>query len=183
MCLLFPSTLSGAALNWFYRLNHCTINTFDSLKQAFLDHFMIQIDRLYSADDLYMLRQGEDEPLREYAARFSHEYSRCLDTDDRAAFGAFKSGLRESNFRYLRGPATPARNPFANPPPTSAPTPALPQHSTLAPRRIATSIPSTITSGADMATTTSPAEATHTGQVIGLHSPSHPSLGSRCSPP
>ncbi|CAL9018621.1 unnamed protein product, partial [Prunus brigantina] len=58
-------------------------------------------DRLYSADDLYMLRQGEDEPLREYAARFSHEYSRCPDTDDRAAFGAFKSGLRESNFRYL----------------------------------------------------------------------------------
>ncbi|CAL8995975.1 unnamed protein product, partial [Prunus brigantina] len=93
MCLLFPSTLSGAALNWFYRLNPCTINTFDSLKQAFLDHFMIQTDRLYSADDLYMLRQGEDEPLREYAARFSHEYSRCPDTDDRAAFGAFKSGL------------------------------------------------------------------------------------------
>ncbi|CAL9012339.1 unnamed protein product [Prunus brigantina] len=145
MCLLFPSTLSGAALNWFYRLNPCTINTFDSLKQAFLDHFMIQTDRLYSADDLYMLRQGEDEPLREYAARFSHEYSRCPDTDDRAAFGAFKSGLRESNFRYLvhsnpwntyaelmkraavhakaeyfnskRGPATPARNPFAKPPP------------------------------------------------------------------
>ncbi|CAL2225248.1 unnamed protein product [Prunus armeniaca] len=101
MCLLFPSTLSGAALNWFYRLNPRTINTFDSLKQAFLDHFMIQTDRLYSADDLYMLRQGEDEPLREYAARFSHEYSRCPDTDDRAAFGAFKSGLRESNFRYL----------------------------------------------------------------------------------
>ncbi|CAL9019077.1 unnamed protein product [Prunus brigantina] len=101
MCLIFPSTLSGAALNWFYRLNPCTINTFDSLKQAFLDHFMIQTDRLYSADDLYMLRQGEDEPLREYAARFSHEYSRCPDTDDRAAFGAFKSGLRESNFRYL----------------------------------------------------------------------------------
>ncbi|CAL9005335.1 unnamed protein product, partial [Prunus brigantina] len=32
MCLLFPSTLSGAALNWFYRLNPRTINTFDSLK-------------------------------------------------------------------------------------------------------------------------------------------------------
>ncbi|CAL2230990.1 unnamed protein product [Prunus armeniaca] len=101
MCLLFPSTLSGAALNWFYMLNPRTINTFDSLKQAFLDHFMIQTDRLYSADDLYMLRQGEDEPLREYAARFSHEYSRCPNTDDRATFGAFKSGHRESNFRYL----------------------------------------------------------------------------------
>ncbi|CAL2260017.1 unnamed protein product [Prunus armeniaca] len=161
ICLLFLSTLSGAALNWFYRLNPRTINTFDSLKQAFLDHFMIQTDRLYSADDLYMLRQGEDEPLREYAARFSHEYSRCPDTEDRTAFGAFKSSLRESNFRYLvhsnpwntyaelmkqaavhakaeyfnskRSPAIPAHNPFADPPPASVPIPAPPQHSAPAP--------------------------------------------------
>ncbi|CAL9007143.1 unnamed protein product [Prunus brigantina] len=62
---------------------------------------MIQTDRLYSADDLYTIRQGDSEPLREYAARFSHEYSRCPETDDRAAFGAFKSGLRASQFRYL----------------------------------------------------------------------------------
>ncbi|CAL9007786.1 unnamed protein product [Prunus brigantina] len=62
---------------------------------------MIQTDRLYSADDLYTIRQREDEPLREYAARFSHEYSRCPETDDRAAYGAFKSGLRSSHFRYL----------------------------------------------------------------------------------
>ncbi|CAL8102375.1 unnamed protein product [Prunus armeniaca] len=148
------------ALNWFYRLNPRTINSFDSRKQTFLDHFMIQTDRLYSADDLYMFRQGEDKPLREYAARFSHEYSRCLETDDRAAFGAFKSGLCESNFQYLvhsnpwntyaklmkqtsihakaeyfnskRGPTTPARNTFADPPPSSVPTLAPPQHSTLA---------------------------------------------------
>ncbi|KAH0981221.1 hypothetical protein GBA52_008398 [Prunus armeniaca] len=101
MCLIFPSTLSGAALNWFCRLNPRTLNTFDSLKQTFLDHFMIQTDHLYSTDDLYMLWQGEDEPLWEYAAQFRHEYSRCVETDDRASFDAFKSGLRESNFRYL----------------------------------------------------------------------------------
>ncbi|XP_020424437.1 uncharacterized protein LOC109950302 [Prunus persica] len=158
MCLLFPSTLSGTALNWFYRLYLRTINSFDSLKQTFLDHFMIQADRLYSADNLYMLRQGEDEPLWEYAPRFSHEYFHCLETDDRAAFRAFKSGLRESNFRYLvhsnswntyaelmkqaavhakteyfnskRGPANLARNTFADPPSASVPAPAPPQHST-----------------------------------------------------
>ncbi|CAL9024966.1 unnamed protein product [Prunus brigantina] len=62
---------------------------------------MIQTDRLYFADDLYTIRQREDEPLREYAARFSHEYSRCPETDDRAAYGTFKSGLRSSHFRYL----------------------------------------------------------------------------------
>ena len=100
-CLLFPSSLTEAALNWFYRLEPETVDSFDELKQIFLNHFMIQTDRLYSADDLYTIRQREDEPLREYAARFSHEYSRCPETDDRAAYGAFKSGLRSSHFRYL----------------------------------------------------------------------------------
>ncbi|CAL2266410.1 unnamed protein product [Prunus armeniaca] len=127
------------------------------MKQTFLDHFMIQTDRLYTADNLYMLQQGKDEPLREYAAHFSHEYSRCPEIDDRAAFDAFKSGIRESNFRYMvhsnpwntyaelmkqptvhtkaeyfnskRGSATFARNTFGDPLPTSVPTPALPQHS------------------------------------------------------
>ncbi|XP_020409532.1 uncharacterized protein LOC109946399 [Prunus persica] len=89
-CLLFPSSLTGAALNWFYRLEPETVDSFDELKQIFLNHFMIQTDRLYSADDLYTIRQGEDEPLREYAARFSHEYSRCPETDDRAAYGALR---------------------------------------------------------------------------------------------
>ncbi|CAL2265763.1 unnamed protein product [Prunus armeniaca] len=100
-CMLFPSALTGAALNWLYRLEPETVDSFDELKQIFLNHFMIQTDRLYSAYDLYTIRQREDEPLREYAARFSHEYSRCPESNDRAAYDAFKSGLRSSHFRYL----------------------------------------------------------------------------------
>ncbi|CAL8169591.1 unnamed protein product [Prunus armeniaca] len=59
------------------------------------------MDRLYSADDLYTVRHREDEPLREYVVRFSHEYSRCPKTDDKKAYDAFKSGLRSFHFRYL----------------------------------------------------------------------------------
>ncbi|CAL2276718.1 unnamed protein product [Prunus armeniaca] len=55
-CLLFPSSLTEATLNWFYRLEPRTVDSFDELKQIFLNHFMIQTDRLYSADDLYMIR-------------------------------------------------------------------------------------------------------------------------------
>ncbi|KAI5323201.1 hypothetical protein L3X38_032273 [Prunus dulcis] len=82
-------------------------------------------------------------------------------TNTSAAFGAFKSSLRESNFRYLvhsnnwntyaelmkqaavhanaeyfnskHGPATPARSIFSDPPPASVPTPTPPQHSASAP--------------------------------------------------
>ncbi|KAH0972311.1 hypothetical protein GBA52_024467 [Prunus armeniaca] len=98
ICLIFSSTVTGAALNWFYRLNPRTINSFVCLKQTFLDHFMIQNDRLYFADNLYLIREGVDEPFWEYVARFRHEYSLCQKVDNRAAFEAFKSGLHESNF-------------------------------------------------------------------------------------
>ncbi|CAL2266628.1 unnamed protein product [Prunus armeniaca] len=48
---------------------------------------MIRTDCLYSSDNLYMIRQKEDEPLREYAACFSHEYSRCPETNDKYSVG------------------------------------------------------------------------------------------------
>lgn len=72
--LLFPSALTRAALNWFFRLEPGMVDSF---------------------------RQRDDDPLLEYATRFSHKCSRCLETDDRAAFGAFKSGLRSSHFQYM----------------------------------------------------------------------------------
>ncbi|CAL8090367.1 unnamed protein product [Prunus armeniaca] len=62
-------------INWIEEeQNQTWTPTWGKLKQTFLNHFMIQIDRLYFADDLYTIRQQDDEPLREYAARFSHEY-------------------------------------------------------------------------------------------------------------
>ncbi|CAL8077343.1 unnamed protein product [Prunus armeniaca] len=61
-CLLFPSFLTEVALNWFYRLEPGIVDLFDELKKIFLNHFMIQTDRLYSADDLYMARQRRRTP-------------------------------------------------------------------------------------------------------------------------
>ncbi|CAL2249478.1 unnamed protein product [Prunus armeniaca] len=108
-----------------------------------------------------MLWQGENKPLREYVACYSHEYSQCPETNDRAAYGAFKSGLRESHFRYLvhnnpwntyaelmklttihvkaeyfnskRGLANPSRSTFGDPPSAPAPTPVNPPYSASTP--------------------------------------------------
>ncbi|KAI5335480.1 PREDICTED: LOC107646977 isoform [Prunus dulcis] len=100
-CLFFTFMLTRGALNWFYRRELGTVNSFDKLKHIFLNHFVIHIDRFYSADYLYTIWQRDDEPLWEYDARFSHEYSWCLETDDRAAFDTFKSGLPSSHLRYM----------------------------------------------------------------------------------
>ncbi|KAM2607803.1 hypothetical protein TB2_036309 [Malus domestica] len=78
-CLLFPSTLSGGALNWYYRLPPETVDSFEELRKLF----------------------KLDESLRKYAGRFSHEYSRCAEADDNTALKAFTAGLRDCFFKYM----------------------------------------------------------------------------------
>ncbi|KAM2286748.1 hypothetical protein ACFX1S_039183 [Malus domestica] len=100
-CLLFPSTLSGGALNWYCRLTPETVDSFEELRKLFVSQHIFQTDRLHSADDLYTIRQKPDESLRMYAGRFSHEYSRCAETDDKTALKAFTAGLRDCFFKYM----------------------------------------------------------------------------------
>ncbi|KAM1274993.1 hypothetical protein ACFX2I_024778 [Malus domestica] len=100
-CLLFPSTLSGGALNWYCRLTPETVDLFEELRKLFVSQHIFQTDRLHSADDLYTIRQKPDESLRMYAGRFSHEYSRCAEADDKTALKAFTAGLRDCFFKYM----------------------------------------------------------------------------------
>ncbi|KAM1294462.1 hypothetical protein ACFX2H_014377 [Malus domestica] len=100
-CLLFPSTLSGGALNWYCRLPHKTVDSFEELRKLFVAQHIFQTDRLHSADDLYTIRQKPDESLRKYAGRFSHEYSRCAEADDKTALKGFTAGLRDCFFKYM----------------------------------------------------------------------------------
>ncbi|KAM1053972.1 hypothetical protein ACFX2C_001391 [Malus domestica] len=100
-CLLFPSTLSGGALNWYCRLPSETVDSFEELRKLFISQHIFQTDRLHSADDLYTIRQKPDKSLREYAGRFSHEYSRCAEADDKTALKAFTAGLRDCFFKYM----------------------------------------------------------------------------------
>ncbi|KAM1221868.1 hypothetical protein ACFX2J_009467 [Malus domestica] len=100
-CLLFLSTLSGGALNWYYRLPPETVDSFEELRKLFVSQHIFQTDRLHSADDLYTIRQKPDESLRKYAGRFSHEYSRCAEADDKTALKAFTAGLRDCFFKYM----------------------------------------------------------------------------------
>ncbi|KAM1882022.1 hypothetical protein ACFX13_003571 [Malus domestica] len=85
-CLLFPSTLSGGALNWYCCFSPETVDSFEELRKLFVFQHIFQTDHLHSVDDLYTIHQKPNESLREYAGRFSHEYSRCVEADDKTAF-------------------------------------------------------------------------------------------------
>ncbi|XP_048444952.1 uncharacterized protein LOC125479546 [Pyrus x bretschneideri] len=100
-CLLFPSTLSGGALNWYCRLPPETVDSFEELRKLFVFQHIFQTDRLHSADDLYIIRQKPDKSLRKYAGCFSHEYSRCAEVDDETALKAFTANLCDCFFKYM----------------------------------------------------------------------------------
>ncbi|KAM1091742.1 hypothetical protein FF1_019192 [Malus domestica] len=100
-CLLFPFTFSGRGLNWYCRLPPETVDSFEELRKLFVSQHIFQTDHLHSADDLYTIRQKPDESLREYAGRFSHEYSRCAKADEKTALKAFTAGLHDCFFKYM----------------------------------------------------------------------------------
>ncbi|KAM2663440.1 hypothetical protein EV1_009994 [Malus domestica] len=100
-CVLFPSTLSGRALNWYCRLPPETVDSLKELRKLFVSQPIFQTDRLHSTDDLYTIPQKPDESLREYTCRFSHEYSHCAKADDKTALKAFTAGLRDCFFKYM----------------------------------------------------------------------------------
>ncbi|KAM2947324.1 hypothetical protein FF1_034466 [Malus domestica] len=100
-CLLFPSTLSSGALNWYCRLPPETVDSFEELRKLFVSQHIFQTNHLHSADDLYTIPQKLDESLREYAGRFSHKYSRCTEADDKTALKVFMAGLYDCFFKYM----------------------------------------------------------------------------------
>ncbi|KAM1228610.1 hypothetical protein ACFX2J_007683 [Malus domestica] len=100
-CLLFPFTLSCGALNWYCRLRPETVDLFEELRKLFVSQHIFQTDHIHSADDLYTIHQKPDESLREHAGRFSHEYSRCTEADDKTTLKAFMAGLRDCFFKYM----------------------------------------------------------------------------------
>ncbi|KAM1474908.1 hypothetical protein ACFX2I_030866 [Malus domestica] len=100
-CLLFFSTLSGEALNWYCRLPPETVDSFEELRKLFVSQHIFQTDRLHSVGDLYTICQKPDESLREYAGHFSHEYSCCVEAYDKTALKAFTAGLHDCFFKYM----------------------------------------------------------------------------------
>ncbi|CAL9018681.1 unnamed protein product, partial [Prunus brigantina] len=98
-CRLFPTTLKGAALNWFKRLSPESVGSFSELRRAFLDRYMIISSRLYTANDLSAVRQKTNESLRDYITRFNNEYARCEGCDEATAHNAL-GGLQGGDFFF-----------------------------------------------------------------------------------
>ncbi|XP_023880001.1 uncharacterized protein LOC111992366 [Quercus suber] len=94
LCRSFPTTLKGAAREWFTKLPTSSIDNFEQLSNAFLRHFIGGQRPKRTADHLLTIRQGEKETLRSYVKRFTRETLEVDEADDKVQLTTFKAGLR-----------------------------------------------------------------------------------------
>ena len=83
LCRSFPTTLKGAAREWFTKLPTSPVDSFEQLSNAFLRHFIGGQCPKRQADHLLTIRQGEKETMRSYVKRFTRETLEVDEADDK----------------------------------------------------------------------------------------------------
>ena len=94
LCHSFPTTLKGAAREWFTKLPTSLVDSFEQLSNAFLRYFIGGQRPKRPADHLLTIKQGEKETLRSYVKRFTRETLEVDEADDKLQLTTFKAGLR-----------------------------------------------------------------------------------------
>ena len=91
LCCSFPTTLKGAAREWFIKLLTSSIDNFEQLSNAFLRHFVGGQHPKRPVNHLLTIRQKEKETLRLYVKRFSQESLEVDVADDKVQLTTFKA--------------------------------------------------------------------------------------------
>ena len=98
LCRSFPTTLKGAAREWFNKLPTSSIDNFEQLSGSFVCHFVGGQRPKRTADHLLTIRQGEKEPLRSYVTCFTRGMLEVDEADDKVHLTTFKAGLKSRDF-------------------------------------------------------------------------------------
>nr|XP_023885128.1 uncharacterized protein LOC111997284 [Quercus suber] len=98
LCHSFPTTLKGAAKEWFTKLPTSSIDSFEQLSSSFLCHFIGGQHPRRPANNLLTIKQGENETLRSYAKYFTRETLEVDEVDDKVQLTTFKAELKSREF-------------------------------------------------------------------------------------
>ena len=101
LCHSFPTTLKGAAREWFTKLPASSVDNFEQLSNAFLRHFIGGQRPKRLADHLLTIRLGEKETLRSYVKSFTRETLEVDEANDKVQLTTFKAGLRSRDLVAL----------------------------------------------------------------------------------
>ena len=100
LCRSFPTTLKGAAREWFTKLLTSSIDNFEQLGSAFVRHFVGGQRPKRQDDHLLTIKQGEKETLRSYVTCFTQGTLEVDEADDKVQLTAFKAGLKSRDFVF-----------------------------------------------------------------------------------
>ena len=67
---LFPATLKDSTLRWFMGLGEHTIRTWEEMRTSFLKRYQEYCRTRDSRNDIFRMKQQEDESLEDYVERF-----------------------------------------------------------------------------------------------------------------
>jgi len=97
-CKVFVGTLAHGALKWFEGIPKATITSFQVFARLFIERFAANRAKPPRIVDLFDIRQGSDEPLREYINRFCDASTNISNPDEEILVDAFLKGLRANTF-------------------------------------------------------------------------------------
>ena len=93
MCRLFPSSLGEVTLRWFNQIDRGTIASWDQMAEAFVRRFITNSRRPKGLDVLMTMKLGDNETIKNYAAKFSETYNDIESCREDVAVLTFKLGL------------------------------------------------------------------------------------------
>jgi hypothetical protein len=97
-CKLLAGTFSDAALRWYMNLPRFSILSYQDMTRKLTQQFSASRHRKVSATSLFNVRQGHNESLRDYLARFNDTTIKVTNPNQEVFVGAFQNGLRAGQF-------------------------------------------------------------------------------------
>ncbi|XP_059639349.1 disease resistance protein L6-like [Cornus florida] len=90
MCKVFPTSLTGAALEWFKNRLHKSIPNYETLCAMFLAQYCENKKQKKTIVSLFTIRQRRRESLQDFLSRFNMEASEIVDCNPETAIEIFK---------------------------------------------------------------------------------------------
>ncbi|GMN49679.1 hypothetical protein TIFTF001_018843 [Ficus carica] len=95
LCKSFGLTLTGAARKWYRRLVPRSISSFKQLADAFAAAYLSSKTRKMEASYLFEVKQGENEPLKEFLDCFDKAVVQIKSCSDDTLIQAFQEGIKD----------------------------------------------------------------------------------------
>ena len=70
LCKVFPASLQGSVLAWFYKLQRNLINSFNELYATFISQYLCLMRQKRNISSLQTILKQEGESIRDFTRRF-----------------------------------------------------------------------------------------------------------------